>query len=98
MLCWLCRLFGAGLVVARLPSVLFGSLWVVAVFLWTRRIASPRAAWITALIFGIAPGAIAISQFTRFYALHGLAFSLGTIATYAQIERPSGRDRMCQYM
>src|SRR3546814_4317252 len=28
MLGWLFRLFGDGLVVARLPSVLFGSLWV----------------------------------------------------------------------
>src|SRR3546814_16546110 len=83
MLGWLFRLFGDGLVVARLPSVLFGSLWVVAVFLWTRRIASSRAAWITALLFGIAPGAIAISQFPLFYALHDLSFARGTIATSA---------------
>lgn len=81
------KLFGDGLVAARVPSVIFGSLLVVAVFLWVRKVSSVLAAWIAALFVCFAPIAIQTSQFARFYALFGLTFWLAAIAIYALTER-----------
>lgn len=64
-------------VAARIPSVLAGALWVLVVFLWTRRFAGRGAAWFAGLLFAFAPGGIYLSQISRFYALHGLLFWLG---------------------
>ncbi|HXE56443.1 MAG TPA: glycosyltransferase family 39 protein [Gemmatimonadales bacterium] len=85
------RLLGDSLVVARLPSVLAGTAWVGAIFVWTRREIGRGAAWGAALLFAIDPGAVNLSQQARFYALHGLLFWLGAAAVYAAVTRPGGR-------
>lgn len=74
--------FGESIVVARLPSVIAGSLLVVAVFLWTRAVAGNLAAWIAALFVALAPGTIQVSQFARFYAFQGLVFWMAAIGVY----------------
>ncbi len=73
---------GESLVVARLPSVLFGTLWVVAVLLWTRALAGRWVALGAALFLAVYPGMVDIAQFARFYALHGLVFWLAAIGVY----------------
>jgi hypothetical protein len=77
------KLFGDSLVAARLLSVLFGSLLVVAVFLWTNAVAGRAAAWISGLFVALGPTGIEMSQFARFYTLHALAFWLGAIGVYS---------------
>src|SRR5918992_793088 len=47
---WWQEIFGAGVLVARLPSVIAGTALVLAVFLWTRRVAGPLAAWVAGLL------------------------------------------------
>lgn len=81
------RAFGESLVVARLPAVLFGSLLVAAVYVWTRAVAGSTAAWIAALFLCFAPLGIEIAQFARFYALHGLLFWLAAVGVYALCEQ-----------
>jgi hypothetical protein len=77
------KLFGDSLVAARLLSVLFGSLLVVAVFLWTNAVAGRAAAWISGLFVALGPTGIEMSQFARFYTLHALTFWLGAIGVYS---------------
>ncbi len=76
-------LFGHDLPAARLSSAVLGSLTVAAVFLWTRAVAGRTAAWIAALMFCLAPGAILISRFARFYAAQELLLFLGAAGVYA---------------
>jgi 4-amino-4-deoxy-L-arabinose transferase-like glycosyltransferase len=83
-------LLGESLVVARLPSVLAGTALVVVLFLWTRREAGPLAAWVAALLLALWSEGIAISQFARFYAVHGLLVFGGAIAVYAIVHRQTG--------
>ena len=85
-----------------MPSVIAGSLLVVAVFLWTRSVAGSLAAWIAALFVALAPISIQVSQFARFYALQGLVFWLaatGAVLPLGQTPRPlaghPARDRLC---
>jgi hypothetical protein len=85
---WWFGLFGDSLVSARIPSALAGSLWVAAIFLWTRAVAGNAAAWIAAALFALAPAAIWLSQFTRFYTVHGLLFWLGAAGVYHLFSRP----------
>jgi hypothetical protein len=85
---WFFQWFGESIVVARLPSVIAGSLLVVAVFLWTRAIAGNLAAWIAALFVALAPISIQVSQFARFYALQGLVFWLAAIGVYFVCTKP----------
>jgi hypothetical protein len=80
--------FGESLVVARLPSLIAGSLLVVVVFVWTRSVAGWLAALIAALFVALSPLDIQISQFARFYALHGLVFWLTAIGLYTLASRP----------
>jgi hypothetical protein len=80
---WWLKLFGDTLVVARLPSVLFGSLLAVVVFLWTNAVAGRTAAWISGLFVTLASISVEMSQYARFYALHALTFWLGAIGVYA---------------
>lgn len=80
---WCLKLFGDNLVVARLPSVLFGSLLTVAVFLWTDAVAGRTAAWISGLLVALASMSVELSQYARFYALHALIFWVGSIGVYA---------------
>jgi hypothetical protein len=77
------KLFGDSLVVARLLSVLFGSLLVVGVFWWTDAVAGRAAAWISGLFVALGPTDIEMSQFARFYTLHALTFWLGAIGVYS---------------
>jgi 4-amino-4-deoxy-L-arabinose transferase-like glycosyltransferase len=79
--------FGTSLVVARLPSVIAGSLLVVAVFVWTRAVAGGLPAWIAALFLCLSPLSIQLSQYARFYTLHALLFWLGAVGIYALAER-----------
>lgn len=85
--------FGESLEVARLPSLLAGTALVPIVFLWVRREADGRAAWLAAILLGLSAEAIEISQFARFYALHGLLFWLAAIGTYELVLRPGGAVR-----
>jgi len=79
--------FGTSLLVARLPSVIAGSLLVVAVFVWTRAVAGGLPAWIAALFLCLSPLSIQLSQYARFYTLHALMFWLAAIGIYALAER-----------
>ena len=78
--------FGNSLVVARLPSLIAGSLLVVAVFAWTRAVAGGLPAWITALFLCLSPLSIQLSQYARFYTLQPLMFWLGAIGIYVLVE------------
>lgn len=82
--------FGDNLVAARLPSVVAGSLLVVAVFLWTRMVAGSAAAWIAALFLCLSSLSFQLFLWTRFYALHALVFWLGAIGIYALLEERLG--------
>lgn len=76
------KLFGDSLVAARIPALVFGLGWIALVFEWTRRVAGLRVAWIAGLFFAFDPGAIRLSQFARFYTLHGLLFWVGAAGVY----------------
>jgi len=89
---WL-KPFGDSLIVARLPSVLFGSLLVVAVFLWTNAVAGRTTAWISGVFVALASISVEMSQYARFYALHGLTFWLGAIGVYALTTGPASSAR-----
>ena len=80
---WCLKLFGDSLVVARLPSVLFGGLLAVAVFLWTNAVAGRAAAWFSAFFVALTSMSVEMSQYARFYALHALTFWLGATGIYA---------------
>lgn len=86
---WAFDLFGESLAVARLIPVLFGSLLVLAVFLWTRSVVGAVAAWVAALLLCFSPDAIMVSGFARFYALHGFLFFIGALGVYALVEQRS---------
>jgi len=74
--------FGYGVTTVRWSSVVVGSLWVLAVFAWCRYRFDRTVAWAAALLFSIAPGAIFLSQYVRFYVLHGLLFWLTAIGIF----------------
>jgi hypothetical protein len=76
-------LLGDGLFAGRLFPAFVGSLWVLAVFIWTRAVAGRAAGWIAACLMGLSPVILETSGFVRFYSLHGLAFWLGAVATFA---------------
>ena len=89
---WAFELFGESVQVARAIPVVFGSLLVAGLFLWTRSVAGALAAWLAALLLCFAPEAIMVSRFARFYALHGVLFFVGAIGVYALVEwRPALR-------
>jgi hypothetical protein len=81
-------LFGEDLVVARLPSVIAGTLLVVGVFLWTRAVAGRSAAVVAALLLALDPEVVDVGRLLRFYALHCLAFWLGAVGTYHLVTAP----------
>lgn len=85
------RIFGEGLVVARIPTVLPMAGLVVAVFIWTRSTIDPTAAWLATLLFGLSPFAVEISLFIRFYSLQCLAFFIGAICLYRALHGRDGR-------
>ncbi|MBK8907748.1 MAG: hypothetical protein IPM60_07545 [Rhodospirillales bacterium] len=81
-------LFGTTIEVARLPSIIAGSLLVASVFVWTRARAGVLAAWIAALLLCFSPLEIAYSHFTRFYVLQALLFWLGSTALFKLVTAP----------
>lgn len=85
--------FGDGLAAGRVPAVLAGTLWVVAVFAWTRHVAGSGAAWAAGLLLAFDPGAIHLSQWVRFYTLHGLLVWLGAISVYRLFSGPLSPTR-----
>ena len=82
------RLFGDSLVVARLPGVVAGAGLVAVLFLWVRKNAGDRAAWVSALLLCFDPSHVFLSQLGRFYAPHALFFFVGAIAVYYAVEQP----------
>jgi len=68
---------------ARWPNVIFGSLLVLLAVLWTYRIAGRTAAIVISLLLVLWPTGIYVSQYARFYALHGLLFFAGALSVYA---------------
>ena len=85
------KIAGVSIVAARIPSVIAGACWVVAVAWWTGRAAGRIAGWTAGLLLLIDPGAIYLSQLARFYALHALVFWLGAAWVFLALE--PGRER-----
>lgn len=85
------RLFGEGLVQARIPSIAAGALLAGVVFLWMRWAVGRWPAWVAALLICFDAEAIAWSQIGRFYPLHVLLLWLGAFAFYALRARPRAR-------
>jgi 4-amino-4-deoxy-L-arabinose transferase-like glycosyltransferase len=87
------ELFGDSLVAARIPALAFGLGWIALVFEWTRRVAGLRVAWIVGLFFAFDSGAVHLSQFARFYTLHGLLFWVGAAGVYWLVVADADRAR-----
>jgi 4-amino-4-deoxy-L-arabinose transferase-like glycosyltransferase len=81
------RIFGDSVEVARMLSVVAGSILVAGVFVWTRSVAGSLAAWIAAGLLCFSPLHILTSQFARFYALMGLLLWLGSVGIYMLMHR-----------
>lgn len=79
---WCLDAFGHNVAVARAPALVFGTVLVVAVFVWTRAVAGSLAAWVAGLLLAFSPIAVELSQLTRFYTLHALLFWLAAICAY----------------
>jgi hypothetical protein len=84
-------LFGESLTAARLPSMIALALANALLFVWLRRAAGSRAAWLGAGLFMISPFAVDTAQFARFYALQVLFFLAGAWAVYAALQEPLRR-------
>jgi hypothetical protein len=82
-------LFGESLVVARLPAVLSGALLVAALFIWVRAEAGRMGAWFAAMLLTFAPIWLQLSQWSRFYTLHALAFFLACLLVYRLFSSPA---------
>lgn len=80
------KFFGDSIDLVRFSSVLTGSLWVALSFVWAYKELGRPTAWLAALLFCFAPGAIFLSQYIRFYALHGLLFFVGAVCLYSLVE------------
>ena len=86
------RFFDDTLLVARIPSVVAGTAWVILVASWTSSRAGRAAGWVAGLLLGGDPGAIYASQFARFYALHGLFFFAGASGMFNLIDQWDARS------
>jgi hypothetical protein len=87
------RLFGDGLAAGRVPALVAGTLWSVAVFAWFRHIGGAIAGWTAGLLFALDPGSVFLSQWVRFYSLHGLLVFVGAICMYHLVSSPLDRRR-----
>ncbi len=85
LIAWLFEIFGESVVVARVPSVIAGSLTASLVFLWVRAVGEGPAAWIAGLLVALDPELVKLSQWARFYTAHHLLFLVGVVATYAAL-------------
>jgi 4-amino-4-deoxy-L-arabinose transferase-like glycosyltransferase len=79
----LMQLFGDGLVVARIPSVVAGTVLVLVVYGFVRWQADRVAGAVAGFLLATWPTALYLSQVSRFYALHALAIFLAGAAVYA---------------
>jgi len=85
--------FGESLPAARVPSVLAGTVLVVAVFLWVRQAFGRWEAWTAGLLLLLAPQAIYHSQIARFYGFQAL-YLLGVAwCAWRLVELPRWRSR-----
>lgn len=73
---------GPDIAMARLPNVIFGALLAAGSAVWTRQVGGCFAGWVVALCVLFWPSGIQVSQTVRFYAVHGLMFFIGAVATY----------------
>jgi|GEM_PF-414959 len=80
--------FGESLVAARVPALIGSALLVLLLFVWVRKEAGRAGAWTAALLFNIAPVSIELSQWSRFYTLHALAFFVACLLTYWMLSPP----------
>jgi hypothetical protein len=72
-----------GMTAARLiPSAIPGALLVVLVAVWTRLAIGAVAGWFVAVLLLLWPNGIEVSQYARFYALHGIVFVSGALLLY----------------
>ena len=85
--------FGDGLVAARLPSVLLMAATDALLFIWLRRVAGSRAAWLGAVLFALSPFAVDIARFARFYAAQTLAFLACCLAATEAVRAGLGAGR-----
>lgn len=68
---------------ARLiPSAIPGAILVVIVSLWARAVIGPFAGMLTAVFLLFWPNGIEVSQYIRFYALHGIFFVPAALMAY----------------
>ena len=75
-------LFGESLSVARLPALLPMAALVPLLFVWLRRVADTRAAWLGTLLFALSPFAVDIAQFCRFYGLQMLSLFAAAVCIF----------------
>ncbi|HET8650498.1 MAG TPA: glycosyltransferase family 39 protein, partial [Gemmatimonadales bacterium] len=87
------KLGGISLVVARIPAVLAGTMWVLAVAAWTGRVGGRSAGWLAGVLMLLDPGVLYLSQLARFYGLHALLFWLGAAALYFALTPGTGGRR-----
>jgi hypothetical protein len=88
------RVFGESLFVARILPALFGCIWVLVVFLWTRRVAGRLEAWIVAVLLIGSSWMLELSGMVRFYSLHGITFWIGAIALWTAVRATGWRARL----
>ena len=93
LVAWLFHLFGASLVVARIPAVLAGAALVAVLFLWVRSVSGRTAAWASAVLLFFYPPALFYSQLCRFYTLQALLFWGGAVAFYRLLSPPKPKLR-----
>lgn len=62
-------IFGSSLASTRFPSVIFGTLTILGIYLVTKEIRNVQAALIASFLLAISPYHIAVSQYARQYAL-----------------------------
>jgi hypothetical protein len=85
------RLFGEGLVVARMPAVITGAILVLLLFLWVRSEAGRAGAWLAALLLAFVPISLQLSQWVRFYTPHALLFMAACLLVYRLVTHPPSR-------
>lgn len=76
---------------ARLPEVMAGTATILAAWFATRALMGVRAAWLTALLWTLAPTAVAYSQDARPYPWLALFSNLSTLALVHVVRKPSYR-------
>jgi len=92
-----CRVFGTSEFALRFPSVIFGTLSVLALYLLGARFFSKTVAALAALILAINPFAVFYSQDARPYALFLLA-ALASLYFFALLLEQWNRFRIAGYL